>query len=854
MRDHYGNTLLHGAAHGGQPPVFQALLDAGVDVSLRNNERFTPLMIASQKGRVDLFRSVVERGLNDVNDTCVNGMSPLFLATEEAGVDMVKAVLAAGGDVQSRTIDGWTPLHAAARRGNVRVIRALLRGGSDVASRGQSAITPLYLAGKEGHLEAVRALMKAGADPLAACSFGFSPLYNAIVDSHPVMAAAMLETLERRDEDRGTAYPSRGSVVGKALFQVDRRRMSLVQGAAYGLELRSLSKLLSMGALEPFSQKGGDGGAAEYVELVTRSDAHLPPKNPARKAAMHRMIARRPAFTARSWLWPTAGGRQRGSGAGSGAGRSRVSVFRPEQGALRSVVVARALRRYCIKNGPSSSSLGVWPAPPSDTWLSLVACAAFEAVLLFLCYHEQGPELARRGPSILRRWLKPRVNDAGAAPVAISPPSSVAQSWRLGALHERFFRGARAGQQSTLREAGAVLGVGRPLTEGSYDIKRWRRRVCGAIATIGPALYYLTTPIHAQLAEILRAMVKVLHTTPMSLLCLASLTVSMALVCDGFRAPDDGIGGRIALTGGAGAIASMFFSTMLQPWQGEWFTLYSEQGMVFFAFGAAVLVPIAVKFDFGLCGFLAVVSAFYCAAFVPVHSTWRISYIVAAIFVDCLFALAVCLPLKTRTLQPFCSGFMAMGVSLLHASLFINSFSHYFEFWALRRNMWPHVVEQLPVGLALLAGWVVGKSISCDGLVNNTLLFGTIYLFVTTFTVSGNLLPGYGGQYVGLAVVCVGLWRIGLYLHGHRDFVSTLWSVDAALLRRGCRSDSNDKSGSSAGFGRGGVELLLEEDPLFEPESGAIQSVAKQSSTPSSASNHLLRNNGGVAAYGVLPS
>lgn len=37
------------------------------------------------------------------------------------------------------------------------------------------------------------------------------------------MAVAMLETLERRDEERGTVCPSRGSSVGKALFNVDRR-------------------------------------------------------------------------------------------------------------------------------------------------------------------------------------------------------------------------------------------------------------------------------------------------------------------------------------------------------------------------------------------------------------------------------------------------------------------------------------------------------------------------------------------------------------------------------------------------------------------------------------------------------
>lgn len=94
-------------------------------------------------------------------------------------------------------------------------------------------------------------------------------------------------------------------------------------------------------------------------------------------------------------------------------------------------------------------------------------CAVFEAALLHFCFHEQGADRARRGPSILGRWLKRREGDSksSAARVEINRPSSVEQSWRLGALHERYFKGAHAGDDSILREAGEVLGVGRALTE-----------------------------------------------------------------------------------------------------------------------------------------------------------------------------------------------------------------------------------------------------------------------------------------------------------------------------------------------------------------------------------------------------
>lgn len=83
--------------------------------------------------------------------------------------------------------------------------------------------TPLNVAGKEGQREAAKELMRAGADPLTVCSKGASPLYNAVVESNSSIAVEMLKTLERRDEEEGTVYPSQASRVGKGLFKSDRR-------------------------------------------------------------------------------------------------------------------------------------------------------------------------------------------------------------------------------------------------------------------------------------------------------------------------------------------------------------------------------------------------------------------------------------------------------------------------------------------------------------------------------------------------------------------------------------------------------------------------------------------------------
>lgn len=58
-------------------------------------------------------------------------------------------------------------------------------------------------------------------------------------------------------------------------------------------------------------------------------------------------------------------------------------------------------------------------------------------------------------------------------------------------------------------------------------------------------------------------LVDLVRATPMPLLCLFTLIISMVLVCDGFRVTDKSIGGRTALTGALGAIASMYYRYQL---------------------------------------------------------------------------------------------------------------------------------------------------------------------------------------------------------------------------------------------------------------------------------------------------
>ncbi len=105
----------------------------------------------------------------------------------------------------------------------------------------------------------------------------------------------------------------------------------------------------------------------------------------------------------------------------------------------------------------------------SAWWVDLFACVAWQAAALYACA-EEGSAIQRVAPRLLRGWIKREEETAGAGGAIaaaaargdLDRPISVAQSWWLGALHERF---GRAAEEAHLREAGEVLGLARSLTE-----------------------------------------------------------------------------------------------------------------------------------------------------------------------------------------------------------------------------------------------------------------------------------------------------------------------------------------------------------------------------------------------------
>ena len=88
--------------------------------------------------------------------------SPLYLASQNGCVDVVRMLLEHGADIDKAANDGCTPLSIASYKGRLRwlkVVRMLLEHGADIDKANNNGITPLMIAEGDGHSE-VATLLK----------------------------------------------------------------------------------------------------------------------------------------------------------------------------------------------------------------------------------------------------------------------------------------------------------------------------------------------------------------------------------------------------------------------------------------------------------------------------------------------------------------------------------------------------------------------------------------------------------------------------------------------------------------------------------------------------------------------
>ena len=200
-RGRSGDTPLHYAARGnGSPAVFKVLLAAGIDVNGRNRNGQTPLFYAAKHNENPAALQALMSAGGDVNVRAHNMQTLLHAVAYSENITAAELLLKAGMEVSARDEDDRTPLHIAATfsgwfddartprfsrgaapiYGSTAVVKALLAAGAEVNARDDGDWTPLHCAARwSRNPEILEVLLAAGADPDAKNRDGRTPLYWA---------------------------------------------------------------------------------------------------------------------------------------------------------------------------------------------------------------------------------------------------------------------------------------------------------------------------------------------------------------------------------------------------------------------------------------------------------------------------------------------------------------------------------------------------------------------------------------------------------------------------------------------------------------------------------------------------
>nr|CAH7722319.1 unnamed protein product [Callosobruchus chinensis] len=254
--------------------------DAQKALNRQNEHGWTPLLIASRKGHIDLVNNLLANHARvDVFDN--DGRSALHLASEQGYLHVCDSLLTNKAFINSKSRNGRTALHLAAMNGYIHLVKFLIKDHNaviDILTLKKQ--TPLHLAAAAGQIEVCKLLLELGADidatdeqgqkPIhAACQNNYSEVVKLFLQQHPSLVMA---TTKDGDTCAHIAAAQGSVTVIEELMKFDRAGV-----------ISARNKITDATPL----QMAAEGGHAEVVKALVRAGANITDENKGGFTAVH---------------------------------------------------------------------------------------------------------------------------------------------------------------------------------------------------------------------------------------------------------------------------------------------------------------------------------------------------------------------------------------------------------------------------------------------------------------------------------------------------------------------------------------------------------------------------------------
>jgi ankyrin repeat protein len=185
-KDGNGVSAILLATYHGKRDVANALVELGAPVDIFE---------ASALGLEDRISALLAADRGRVSAYAPDGFYPLGLAAFFGHAGAVRLLLASGADVHAAARNPFKvrPVHAAAASRNLDILRAVLEAGGDPNVPQQQGFVPLHEAASSGNREMAELLVKHGANPRLANEAGKTSIDLATDKGHTELAAWLAE-------------------------------------------------------------------------------------------------------------------------------------------------------------------------------------------------------------------------------------------------------------------------------------------------------------------------------------------------------------------------------------------------------------------------------------------------------------------------------------------------------------------------------------------------------------------------------------------------------------------------------------------------------------------------------------